>query len=82
MKTSSSLFVLLLALLLTAGCARETRTADEGPCINPKLADPERMCTMEYAPVCGCNDVTYSNACAAGSAGVTRFTQGACDASG
>jgi hypothetical protein len=40
--------------------------------------DPNCMCTMEYDPVCGCNKVTYGNACQANCAGVSDFTEGEC----
>jgi hypothetical protein len=38
------------------------------------------VCTQEYKPVCGCDDATYGNACAAASKGVSARAQGACPA--
>lgn len=35
-------------------------------------------CTLEYNPVCGCNKVTYSNACSAKCHGITNYTSGEC----
>lgn len=45
-----------------------------GTCINKPIA-----CTLELNPVCGCNNVTYDNACIASSAGVSIDSLGACE---
>ncbi len=35
-------------------------------------------CTEQYEPVCGCDDQTYGNACAASAAGVSVASEGEC----
>jgi hypothetical protein len=37
-----------------------------------------QICPMIYAPVCGCDGTTYSNACVAASHGVSVGAKGAC----
>ncbi|GIV34393.1 MAG: hypothetical protein KatS3mg031_1928 [Chitinophagales bacterium] len=52
------------------------------PCIDPTQINPNCICPLIYAPVCGCNGVTYGNSCEAQCAGVTQWTPGPCPGPG
>jgi len=48
-------------------------------CIDCSVIDPDAICFLIWAPVCGCDGVTYSNDCVAYySAGVTYWNEGEC----
>lgn len=40
------------------------------------------ICTQQYAPVCGCDEETYSNACVAAAAGASVAYEGECRETG
>jgi len=41
--------------------------------------NPNCVCYEIYAPVCGCDNVTYSNDCYAECHGISEYTEGECD---
>ncbi len=66
-------------LSLLSGCAVTTnQTEIQMDCVVVPSTVPV-ACTMQYDPVCGCDGVSYGNACMARGAGVPRTTPGACE---
>ena len=66
-------FIYILIVFATA-CSPSK--AKDSTCIGEVKKDC--ICTMQYDPVCGCDNKTYSNACVAGCAGVKVTTKGPC----
>jgi hypothetical protein len=60
-------------------------TVDNGSCqfdcIDSSLINPDVMCLEIFDPVCGCNNVTYSNPCYAEINGLTSWVEGECSPS-
>ncbi|MEL6924942.1 MAG: Kazal-type serine protease inhibitor domain-containing protein, partial [Bacteroidota bacterium] len=62
-----------------AGISDYTFGVSYGECIDVEKMDPQANCLdVSYEPVCGCNNITYVNACSADAAGVQSYTEGVC----
>jgi len=61
-------FALLLAVLSACNTTQK--------CV--EKINTDCVCTMQYDPVCGCNNKTYGNACVAECSGIKTYTKGEC----
>ena len=85
---NKSLFLLaLLSLVLSFSACKKDPIGNDDPvedpigagCVDSTKISQELACFTLYDPVCGCNGVTYGNACEAEYyGGVTSWTSGPC----
>jgi len=68
---------LVLLLVPLAFCSKGDGNINSDEC-NENEDIKEIVYTMDYSPVCGCNNKTYSNQCIAGSWGIETYTMGEC----
>ncbi|MEL6922477.1 MAG: hypothetical protein AAFO94_00400 [Bacteroidota bacterium] len=64
-------YVLLIVLFSSAAGCQKSDT-----CV--AVRQPDCLCTYEYNPVCGCDAVTYGNACVATCSGILNYVPGPC----
>lgn len=77
MKLFFSIFT-MFALTLFNSCVKNTEVESE-KCIDPNKINENAPCYLIYAPVCGCDEITYSNDCIAKNNGVLHYKEGACE---
>jgi len=70
----------VLCLFFFSSCNQDDEIISEKePCIDRELINESAVCYLIYAPVCGCDNKTYSNDCIAKNNGVLNYKNGTCD---
>lgn len=64
------------SICVTSRC--QPLTVASASCVNSSMINTGAICPSFFAPVCGCNGVTYINECEAVAAGVTQWWAGEC----
>ena len=73
MRSIKIIIFLILVPLFLNSCNKDII------CIDENKIEEAKACTKEYRPVCGCNNITYSNPCVAEGAGIMYWEEGKCN---
>lgn len=74
------LFFVLIPTLFLSCEDKSKKEIDEFGCIDKsKILKTPQPCIEIYAPVCGCDSITYSNSCLAEKNGLTKWSEGKCE---
>ena len=71
-------FIFLAFLISEFSSSSSKEIKAEEICIDPNQVKLDAICTLEYAPVWGCDNVTYGNLCQFTNNGLLNYTDGEC----
>ncbi|HYG36976.1 MAG TPA: Kazal-type serine protease inhibitor domain-containing protein [Cytophagales bacterium] len=77
MKLTLAIFTITVTLLSSCDYYPEPNATSSENCFDARIQHYE-PCDEVYEPVCGCDEIVYSNPCEAEKAGIVSYTFGDC----